>query len=95
MSSTGTITSKKNAIAISTAGVIAVAGLALASIMLAWVAGSLGISAAAASQVVKAIEVGGWALVAVAALFGFGVGGAFVATVRWLLVRKARNVVIA
>ncbi|MCG7423533.1 uberolysin/carnocyclin family circular bacteriocin [Micrococcus porci] len=58
-------------------------------------AGSLGISASAASQIVNAVQVGGLALTLVGAAFGFGVGSAFVATVRWYILRKGKAVAIA
>lgn len=77
------------------AGLIGIASLALAGTVALWVAGSLGISAAAASQIVAAIEIGGWAIVAIGAVFGAGIVGAILGTVRYLLVRQARNLVIA
>lgn len=89
------VATKRNVAALTVAGTVAVLGLGMASFMFAWVAGTLGISAAAASQIVKAVEVGGWALTLVAATFGFGVGGAIVATIRWYLSKKARTLAIA
>ncbi|MFE7629369.1 hypothetical protein [Kocuria sp. NPDC057446] len=78
---------------------VAVLGLVLGGVGIAWVAGSLGISAASASQIVAAVEVGGWALTLVAAMFGFGIGigigGAVVGTIRWYPSKKARNLAIA
>ena len=47
---------------VSAAASIAVLGLVLGGVGIAWVAGSLGISAASASQIVAAVEAGGWAL---------------------------------
>lgn len=60
-----------------------------------WIAGSLGVSAAAASQIVSAIEVGGWALVAIGAVFGAGITGAVIATARAMLFRAGKNAAIA
>lgn len=74
---------------------VAVVGVAAGGAVAAWVAGSLGISAAAASQVVAAIEVGGAALTIVGAIFGAGLVGAIIGTVRYLLFKQARNLVIA
>ncbi|MGO2660048.1 hypothetical protein [Mycetocola reblochoni] len=74
---------------------IAVIGLIVAGTSAAWVAGSLGISAAAATQIVAAIEVGGVALTVVGAVFGAGIGGALAATVRGMLLSQSRKVVVA
>lgn len=74
---------------------IAAVGLIMGGVALAWVAGSLGISTAAASQIVNAVEVGGLALTLVGAAFGFGVGSALVATIRWYILRKGKAVAIA
>lgn len=85
----------RNYSAITVAAALAGAGLAVGGVAVAWIAGSLGISAAAASQIVTAIQVGGWALTIVAATFGFGIGGAFVATARWYILRKGTAVAVA
>lgn len=77
------------------AGTISVVGLVVGTIALAWVAGSLGISTAAASQIVTAVEVGGLALTLVGAAFGFGIGSALVATIRWYITRKGKGMAIA
>ena len=60
---------------------VAVFGLAFAFVGASWVAGSLGISASAASQVVDAISAGGLAFALVSALFSGGVLSAITATV--------------
>ncbi len=77
--------------------VAAVATLGLTAVTFAglWVAGSLGISTAAASQIVAAIVAGGWALRAVIIIFGAGIIGAIAATVVWLISRRGRNAAIA
>ncbi|SDE20981.1 uberolysin/carnocyclin family circular bacteriocin [Glycomyces harbinensis] len=69
------------------AGALGVAGLLTAGLALAWVAGSLGISAAAASQIVNAIMVGGTALAIVIAIFGGGIISAIAFTVRAIVAR--------
>jgi len=74
---------------------IAALGLVVGGVALAWVAGSLGISTAAASQIVNAVQVGGLALTLVGAAFGFGVGSALVATIRWYILRKGKAVAVA
>ncbi|MGO3886453.1 MAG: hypothetical protein ACTJHU_09155, partial [Mycetocola sp.] len=73
---------------------LALAGLIVAGTTAAWVAGSLGISTAAASQIVTAIDIGGAALTAVGIVFGAGIVGAIIGTVRYMLVKKARKVVV-
>lgn len=85
----------KNPLAITTAVGVSVLGLVLGSFAIAWVAGSLGISSAAATQIVNAVEVGGVALTLVGATFGFGVGSALVATIRWYITRKGKAVAVA
>jgi hypothetical protein len=59
-----------------------------------WVAGSLGVSTAAASQIVAAIVAGGWALRAVLIVFGAGIIGAIAATVVWYVSVKGKDVAI-
>lgn len=88
-------TSTRNIAAIASAGAVAVLGLSVAGFAVMWVAGSLGISAAAASQVVAAIEVGGWALIAIGAVFSAGVISAITATVKWYIAKKTRALAIA
>lgn len=89
-----TITKKKGLQA-AAAVTLAVAGIFGASLAVSWIAGSLGISAAAASQIVRAIEVGGWALVAIGAVFGAGITGALIATARGILLRIGRAQAVA
>jgi hypothetical protein len=80
--------------AVLVAGIIGVAGLATAGIALLWVAGFLGISTAAASQIVAAIIAGGWALRAVMIIFGAGIIGAILATVVWIVSVSGRGAAI-
>ncbi|MFC7432304.1 MULTISPECIES: uberolysin/carnocyclin family circular bacteriocin [unclassified Agrococcus] len=72
------------------AGLLAVAGVSLA-----WLVGSFGVSTAAASQIVAAIELGGAAVAIITAIIGGGVVGIVVSTVVWYLKRKLRNLAIA
>lgn len=74
---------------------IATVGLVIGGVAIAWVAGSLGISTAAASQIVNAVQVGGLALTLVGAAFGFGIGSALVATIRWYILRKGKAIAVA
>jgi circularin A/uberolysin family circular bacteriocin len=88
-------TTPRRAVTAVVATAVAVAGLASAAVGVLWVAGTLGISTAAASQIVRAIEVGGWALTVVLAVFGAGVIGAITATVRAIVARLGTAVAVA
>lgn len=81
--------------AAATAAALGLAGLLGASLAVAWIAGSLGISGAAATQIMTAIEVGGWALVVIGTVFGAGVTGAVIATARWFALRWGRAQAVA
>ena len=74
---------------------VALSGMAFGTVGVSWVAGSLGISASAASQIVAAIMAGGWALTVVIAIFGGGIISAIAATVRYLVIRRGRAIAIA
>lgn len=87
-------TQSKNRLAIWAAVGISAVGLATAGIAVAWLAGFLGISSAAAGQVATAIDIGGWALAAVAFLFTGGLAGAVFATVKAMAAKKTRAVFI-
>lgn len=76
------------------AGVSALA-LVVAGISLAWLVGSFGISTAAASQIVQAVEIGGAAIAIISALLSAGVVGIVVSTVMYYLRRKLRKLAIA
>jgi circularin A/uberolysin family circular bacteriocin len=86
---------KRQVTAVIVAGLVGAIGLATAGIGLMWVAGALGISTAAASQIVSAILAGGWALAVVMAIFGAGIIGAIIATVRGLAGRLGQAYAIA
>lgn len=86
---------KRTGVQAAAAAAIAVVGIFGASLAVSWIAGSLGISAAAASQIMTAIEVGGWALVVIGAVFGAGITGALIATARSTLLRIGRAQAVA
>jgi hypothetical protein len=90
-------TLKKRAAGVATAAALAfgISGLLGASLAVSWIAGSLGISAAAASQIMTAIEVGGWALVVIGTVFGAGITGGLIATARWFALRWGRAQAVA
>lgn len=86
---------KKSMLATGAAGLLAVAGLLLGGLTLSWIAGNLGLSAAAASQLVDAIDKGGWALAAVLAVLGGGISGAVIATIKSIAARVGKNAAVA
>ena len=88
-------TRRSRAVTVLAAALIGVTGLATATVGIMWVAGSLGISTAAATQIVRAIEIGGWALAVVMAVFGAGIIGAIVATVRSIVARLGTAVAVS
>lgn len=79
----------------SASAAVSVVGVAIAGLSLAWLVGSFGISTAAASQIVWAIEVGGAAIAVISAILSAGVVGAVISTVVWYLKRKLRKLAIA
>lgn len=86
---------RKGLLTIVAATALGLTGLLGASLAVSWIAGSLGISAAAASQIMQAIEVGGWALVVIGAVFGAGITGALIATARAVALRWGRAQAVA
>ncbi|SDH34352.1 uberolysin/carnocyclin family circular bacteriocin [Agrococcus jejuensis] len=86
---------RRASIALGTALAASAALLAVAGVSLAWLVGSFGISTAAASQIVTAIEIGGAAVAIITAILGAGVVGIVVSTVLWYLKRKLRALAIA
>lgn len=74
---------------------VSVVGVAIAGLSLAWLVGSFGLSAAAASQIVTAVEIGGAALAVVSIILGGGIAGAVISTVVWYLKRKLRRLAMA
>lgn len=74
---------------------VSVVGVAIAGLSLAWLVGSFGLSAAAASQIVTAVEIGGVALAVVSIVLGGGIAGAVISTIVWYLKRKLRKLAIA
>jgi len=89
------VVSKRDVKLYAIAAVAATIGLTALTFGGLWVAGSLGISTAAASQIVAAIAAGGWALRAVIIIFGAGIIGAIAATVIWIITSRGRGAAIA
>ena len=75
--------------------VFALVGIVFTSFNPMWIAGSLGITAAAASQIVAAIKAGRTAVTVVAAVAGVGVASAITATIAWIVMTWAAGPAIA
>lgn len=88
-------TSKGRAAVWGASAAVSAVGIAIAGLSLAWLVGSFGISAAAATQIVTAIEIGGAAIAIISAILSAGVVGIVVSTVVWYLKRKLRRLAIA
>lgn len=73
----------------------AVAGVIVTGFSPLWIAGSLGISAAAATQIVAAIKAGRNAWTVIAAVAGAGVASALTATIVWIVFNWAVEPVVA
>ncbi|WP_199034406.1 hypothetical protein [Glycomyces salinus] len=86
---------KKRATILLAVGALSVVGTFVGGAALMWVVGTLGISTAAATQIVSAIAAGGWALRAVIIIFGAGIIGAIAATVIAIISSSGRNIAIA
>lgn len=67
--------------------VIAVFGIAGATIGAMYIKGMFGLSAAFASQIINAVIVGGWALAAVTAVLSGGFAAVVIGTARWAISR--------
>ncbi|MEW1823506.1 uberolysin/carnocyclin family circular bacteriocin [Arthrobacter sp. NPDC080031] len=74
---------------------VSLAGLALASASVMYIAGMFGLSHAFASQIVSAIEVGGIALAIVMGVLSGGIAAAVIATARWAILRWGKRAAIA
>lgn len=70
-------------------------GLIVSGFSPLWIAGSLGISAAAATQIVAAIKAGRNAWTVIAAVAGAGVASALTATIVWIVFNWAVEPVVA
>ncbi|RAZ33333.1 hypothetical protein DO944_09285 [Microbacterium sp. SMR1] len=81
--------------AIGVALAVAITGLIVTGFSPMWIAGSLGISAAAATQIVAAIKAGKNAFTIIAAVAGAGVASALTATIVWLVFNWAVEPAVA
>jgi len=69
------------------AAALGVVGLVAGGVAALYVAALFGLSAAVASQIISAVQVGGWVLAVVLAALSGGIAGAVVATARWAIAR--------
>lgn len=82
-------------VVIGAAVAFAFVGLIVTGFSPLWIAGSLGISAAAATQIVAAIKAGKNAATVIAAVAGAGVASAVTATIVWIVFNWAVEPVVA
>ena len=79
---------------------IAAAGLALTGLVAGtfatlYIAGAFGLSTATATQLVRAYEIGGWALTIALAVFSGGTAAALLGVLRYYATRMSRRALIA
>ncbi|UUN27776.1 uberolysin/carnocyclin family circular bacteriocin [Streptomyces sp. FIT100] len=86
---------KKTAGTTAAAGLISVIGLTFAGISVMYIAGMFGLSSSVATQIVNAVEVGGWVLAAAMALVSGGIAGTVVATAKWAISQWGKKVAIS
>ncbi|MCJ1685529.1 hypothetical protein [Rathayibacter sp. VKM Ac-2927] len=80
---------------VAVAAIVAAAGIILAGLSAAYIAGMFGLSTTIASQIVTAVSVGGAVLAIALALVSGGIAGAVVATARWAITKWGEKAAIA
>ncbi|MCI0143865.1 uberolysin/carnocyclin family circular bacteriocin [Arthrobacter bambusae] len=88
-------TSRPSIKSVTFATAVSVAGLALASVSVMYIAGMFGLSSTFASQIVTAVEVGGIALAIVMGVLSGGIAAAVIATARWAILQWGKRAAIA
>ncbi|MFE2527578.1 uberolysin/carnocyclin family circular bacteriocin [Streptomyces sp. NPDC059382] len=86
---------KRTAGTAAAAALISVIGLTFAGISVMYIAGMFGLSGSVATQIVNAVEVGGWVLAAAMALVSGGIAGTVVATAKWAITKWGKAVAIS
>lgn len=76
-------------------GTVALIGLAVGAFATMYIAGAFGLSTATASSIVRAYEVGGWALTIALMVFSAGTAAAILAVIRYYITRKSRAWLVA
>jgi circularin A/uberolysin family circular bacteriocin len=77
------------------AATLALVGLAVGSFATLYIAGAFGLSTATANNIVRAYEIGGWALTAALMVFSAGTAAAILAAIRYYISRKSRAWLVA
>ncbi|MDV3220868.1 hypothetical protein [Intrasporangium sp.] len=77
------------------AGGIALIGLAVGAFATLYIAGAFGLSTATANNIVRAYEIGGWALTVALMVFSAGTAAAILAVIRYYITRKSRAWLVA
>ncbi|MGW8954717.1 uberolysin/carnocyclin family circular bacteriocin [Streptomyces sp. NPDC055709] len=88
-------TTKKSVGTAAAAGLISIIGLTFAGFSVMYIAGMFGLSSSVATQIVNAVEVGGWVLAAAMALVSGGIAGTVVATAKWAITKWGKTVAIS
>lgn len=86
---------KKNVVVSAVAATVALAGLGMATMSVAYIAGMFGLSTALASQIVQAVTVGGIALAIVMGLLSGGVAAAVIGSARWAIAALGKKAAVA
>lgn len=90
-----TPTAKRSVVVTVVAAAVALAGLGMASVSVAYIAGMFGLSSTLASQIVDAVSVGGIALAIVMGMLSGGVAAAAIGTARWAITALGKKAAIA
>lgn len=87
---------QRESFAIAVAAVFAISGIMLAPVSVLWLVGTLGVSAATAESIGKAVEAGSWAMfIASIAATGGLVGAAMWGALKLMLKKAGKKAVIA
>jgi circularin A/uberolysin family circular bacteriocin len=78
-----------------TAGALALVGLAVGTLATLYIAGAFGLSTATANNIVRAYEIGGWALTVALMVFSAGTAGAILLVIRKYIEKKSRAWLVA
>jgi circularin A/uberolysin family circular bacteriocin len=77
------------------ASTLALVGLAVGGFATLYIAGAFGLSTATASNIVRAYEIGGWALTIALVVFSAGTAAALLAVIRFYITRMTKAALVA
>lgn len=77
------------------ASVLAAVGLAVGAAATLYIAGVFGLSTTTANNIVRAYEIGGWALTIALVVFSAGTASALLAVIRYYISRRSRAWLVA